>query len=43
MIRAAAMRYSDKWVTDGRRLESPLLDDERAAWCDAGLPAAVHR
>jgi hypothetical protein len=43
--RALAMRYSDRWVNDGRDPGSPLIDEERAALVRsyAGLLAAVHR
>lgn len=43
--RALAMRYSDQWVQDGCRLDSPLIEQERAALVRsyAGLLAAVHR
>jgi hypothetical protein len=43
--RALAMRYSDRWVAEGRGLESPLVAKERAALVRsyAGLLAAVHR
>jgi hypothetical protein len=43
--RALAMRYSDRWVREGRSPASPLLADERAALVRsyAGLLAAVHR
>lgn len=43
--RALAMGYSDRWVTEGRELTSPLLDQERAALVRsyAGLLAAIHR
>ena len=43
--RALAMRYSDRWVADGKSLSSPLLEDERAALVRsyAALLAAVHR
>jgi len=43
--RALAMRYSDQWVEGGRRLDDPLLEDERAALVRsyAALLAAVHR
>jgi hypothetical protein len=42
--RALAMRYSDRWVADGRSLESPLVPEERAALVRsyAALLAAVH-
>jgi hypothetical protein len=42
--RALAMRHSDRWVSDGRALESPLIAQERAALVRsyAGLLAAVH-
>ncbi|MEA2315505.1 MAG: hypothetical protein QOI03_2197 [Solirubrobacteraceae bacterium] len=38
------MRYSGKWVTAGCDLESPLIDDERAALVRSytGLLAAFH-
>jgi hypothetical protein len=43
--RALAMRYSDQWVSEGRDLASPLIDEERAALVRsyAGLLAGVHR
>jgi hypothetical protein len=43
--RALAMRYSDQWVEDGCHLDSPLIEQERAALVRsyAGLLAAVHR
>jgi hypothetical protein len=43
--RALAMRYSDRWVAEGRDPSSQLIDDERAALVRsyAGLLAAVHR
>jgi hypothetical protein len=43
--RTLAMRYSDRWVKEGRDCASPLIDDERAALVRsyAGLLAAVHR
>lgn len=43
--RALAMRYSDEWVTEGCRLDDPLLEQERAALVRsyAALLAAVHR
>lgn len=43
--RALAMRYSDQWVAEGRRMDSPLLGLERAALVRsyAALLAAVHR
>jgi len=43
--RALAMRYSDQWVRDGRRLEDPLVGLERAALVRsyAALLAGVHR
>jgi hypothetical protein len=39
------MRYSDRWVSEGRRLESPLIPEERAALVRsyAALLSAVHR
>jgi hypothetical protein len=42
--RALAMDYSDRWVRDGCRLDSPLIGEERAALVRsyAGLLAAVH-
>lgn len=42
--RALAMRHSDRWVSEGRVLESPLVAEERAALVRsyAGLLAAVH-
>ena len=42
--RALAMDYSDRWVRDGRDLDSPLIDLERAALVRsyAGLLSAVH-
>jgi hypothetical protein len=43
--RALAMRYSDRWVSDGRDPASPLIDEVRSALVRsyAGLLAAVHR
>ena len=43
--RALAMDYSDAWVQQGCRLDSPLVEQERAALVRsyAGLLAAVHR
>lgn len=43
--RALAMRHSDQWVSEGCRLDSPLIPEERAALVRsyAGLLAAVHR
>jgi hypothetical protein len=43
--RALAMDLSDRWVSEGCILESPLIDDERAALVRsyAGMLAAVHR
>jgi hypothetical protein len=43
--RALAMRYSDRWVTEGCDRDSPLVEEERAALVRsyAGLLAAVHR
>lgn len=43
--RALAMRDSDRWVAEGCRLESPLIERERAALVRsyAALLAAVHR
>jgi hypothetical protein len=43
--RALAMRFSDRWVREGRDLTSPLVDEERAALVRsfAALLAAVHR
>jgi hypothetical protein len=43
--RTLAMRYSDRWVREGRDRASPLIDVERAALVRsyAGLLAAVHR
>jgi hypothetical protein len=43
--RALAMRFSDRWVREGRDLSSPLVDAERAALVRsfAALLAAVHR
>ena len=43
--RALAMRYSDRWVSEGCKLDSPLIPEERAALVRsyAGLLAAVHR
>jgi hypothetical protein len=43
--RALAMGYSDRWVSEGCDLASPLIDEERAALVRsyAGLLAAVHR
>ncbi len=43
--RALAMRHSDQWVNEGRRLDDPLLEQERAALVRsyAALLAAVHR
>jgi hypothetical protein len=42
--RALAMRLSDRWVAEGRDLDSPLIADERAALVRsyAALLAAVH-
>ena len=42
--RALAMRLSDRWVHEGRDLDSPLVADERAALVRsyAALLAAVH-
>jgi hypothetical protein len=42
--RALAMRYSDRWVRDGRAEQSPLVAEVRAALVRsyAGLLAAVH-
>jgi hypothetical protein len=42
--RALAMDHSDRWVSEGCRLGSPLIDEERAALVRsyAGLLAAVH-
>ena len=43
--RALAMRHSDLWVREGRRMDSPLVELERAALVRsyAALPAGVHR
>jgi len=43
--RALAMRYSDRWVGEGRDLASPLVEQERAALVRsyAALLAGVHR
>jgi hypothetical protein len=43
--RALAMDHSDRWVKEGRHLDSPLIAEERAALIRsyAGLLAAVHR
>jgi hypothetical protein len=43
--RMLAMRYSDQWVREGCALDSPLIQEERAALVRsyAGLLAAVHR
>jgi hypothetical protein len=43
--RALAMRHSDQWVKQGCQLESPLIEEERAALVRsyAALLAAVHR
>jgi hypothetical protein len=43
--RALAMDHSDRWVTEGCDLGSPLVEQERAALVRsyAGLLAAVHR
>jgi hypothetical protein len=43
--RVLAMRHSDRWVREGRALDSPLVELERAALVRsyAGLLAAVHR
>ena len=43
--RAVAMRYSDRWVREGRDPASPLIAEERAALVRsyAGLLAGVHR
>ncbi|MFL5860077.1 MAG: hypothetical protein ACJ780_04755 [Solirubrobacteraceae bacterium] len=43
--RAEAMRYSDRWVTEGCSMASPLIEQERAALIrsHAALLAAVHR
>jgi hypothetical protein len=42
--RAMAMRYSDRWVKEGHRLPSPLVDEVRAALIRsyAALLSAVH-
>jgi hypothetical protein len=42
--RALAMRYSDRWVNEGRRRESPLVGEVRAALVRsyAALLSAVH-
>jgi hypothetical protein len=42
--RSLAMRYSDEWVREGCRLESPLIEEERAALVRsyAALLAVVH-
>jgi len=43
--RALAMRYSDRWVSEGCHMTSALVDEERAALVRsyAALLAAVHR
>ena len=43
--RVLAMRYSDRWVSEGCKRDSPLVALERAALVRsyAGLLAAVHR
>jgi hypothetical protein len=43
--RVLAMRYSDRWVHEGCKQDSPLIDLERAALVRsyAGLLAGVHR
>lgn len=43
--RALAMRYSDHWVREGRTIDSPLVELERAALVRsyAGLLAGVHK
>lgn len=43
--RALAMRYSDRWVSEGCDMASPLVHEERAALVRsyAGLLSAVHR
>jgi hypothetical protein len=43
--RALAMRDSDQWVEEGCKLDSPLIESERAALVRsyAALLAAVHR
>jgi hypothetical protein len=43
--RALAMRHSDRWVSEGCDLASPLVEQERAALVRsyAALLAAVHR
>lgn len=43
--RALAMRHSDRWVREGCDLQSPLVDEERAALVRsyAALLAGVHR
>ncbi|MGO9750573.1 MAG: hypothetical protein ACLP8S_11275 [Solirubrobacteraceae bacterium] len=43
--RVLAMRYSDRWVRQGYKQHSPLIDLERAALVRsyAGLLASVHR
>jgi hypothetical protein len=43
--RALAMDHSDRWVSEGCDLQSPLIDQERAALVRsyAGLLAAIHR
>ncbi len=43
--RALAMDHSDRWVSEGCDLKSPLIDRERAALIRsyAGLLAAVHQ
>jgi hypothetical protein len=43
--RALAMDHSDRWVNEGCELQSPLIEQERAALVRsyAGLLAAVHR
>ncbi len=42
--RALAMRYSDRWVSEGHHLPSPLVDEVRAALVRsyAALLSAVH-
>jgi hypothetical protein len=44
-FRAEAMRYSDRWVSEGCSMASPLIERERAALIRsyAALLAAVHR
>ncbi len=44
-LRARAMDVSDRWVADGCRMDSPLIDGERALLVRsyAALLSAVHR